>query len=283
MAEALEGIGSTTVRDMLRGPHRAARGLGGGPSALYFRLPEGDVIALLTSDAVRLPLGIVLGFSRTQRRLDRLTGPIIVGGGKVQVAGCAVELSHVVSVQAPTRLTPDETAARQLHAIVRTVEFAEHEPALLDRLVREYQNPGIAGRLLGAGSGLTPSGDDILAGFLVAARSFELAIDRLRAAVLAEARDRTTDLSAALLAHASRGESIPQVNALLAALCAPPTPAAQLDRAVAGLIRVGHTSGVALATGVALAAAAWSHCGHGSGAEDVEVGRLAADLDTGIR
>ena len=59
-------------------------------------------------------------------------------------------------------------------------------------------------------------------------------------------------MSAALLRHAAAGETIPQVNALLDALAG----RRPLDRALAELHAVGHTSGAALAAGVITAAAA---------------------------
>jgi hypothetical protein len=73
-----------------------------------------------------------------------------------------------------------------------------------------------------------------------------VAADPLRASVLAAARIGTTDLSAALLRHACRGESIPQLSAMLLALSAGTTQEGELDNARAALIRIGHTSGGSL-------------------------------------
>ena len=112
----------------------------------------------------------------------------------------------------------------------------------------------VVDRLLGMGSGLTPSGDDILAGFLVGAWSFGLVDDQLRTAVLEAAPAGTTDLSAALLRCACRGESIPQVSALLSALSGATARAHGLDDALLKLCRVGHSSGVSMAFGVVAAA-----------------------------
>jgi hypothetical protein len=63
----------------------------------------------------------------------------------------------------------------------------------------------------------------------------------------------TTDLSAALLRCAARGESIPQVNQLLRTMSGSAWQG-RLDQAMDDLVRVGHTSGTALATGVLAAA-----------------------------
>ncbi|HET8681662.1 MAG TPA: DUF2877 domain-containing protein, partial [Micromonosporaceae bacterium] len=57
---------------------------------------------------------------------------------------------------------------------------------------------------------------------------------------------RTTFVSAALLRHAARGECVPQLTAVLAAA----GRGEPLDRPLAALLGVGHTSGYGLAHGV---------------------------------
>jgi hypothetical protein len=104
--------------------------------------------------------------------------------------------------------------------------------------------------LLGRGPGLTPSGDDVLAGYLLGCRAFGVAAPTVRAAVLRLAPAATTVLSAALLRQAADGWCVPQVAALISALAASrPDPAA--TRAV---LAVGASSGAALASGVLTAA-----------------------------
>jgi hypothetical protein len=105
------------------------------------------------------------------------------------------------------------------------------------------------GGLLGVGPGLTPAGDDVIAGFLLGTRALGLAATSARvwASVADMAHDRTTSLSAALLWHAARGECISEVAAVLA------DPS---DATLGELLRVGHTSGAALALGLASAASA---------------------------
>ena len=93
----------------------------------------------------------------------------------------------------------------------------------------------------------------MLAGLLVGLRSFGQKAEPLRLAVLAGLPAGTTDLSAALLRCAARGESIPQVNKLLRTMSGSAWPG-RLDDAMDDLVRVGHTSGTALATGVLAAA-----------------------------
>src|SRR5262249_54260193 len=105
--------------------------------------------------------------------------------------------------------------------------------------------------LVGLGPGLTPAGDDVLAGCLVTLRAF--GADALHAGLARSVRRRmraTTLLSAAFLVRAGGGEGVPGLIGLLRA-CAGADP----DRvavAVAGLARVGHSSGTAMGHGALL-------------------------------
>src|SRR6185295_423560 len=93
----------------------------------------------------------------------------------------------------------------------------------------------------GRGPGLTPAGDDLLAGY---AAGLALFADReTEAHAIAErAAARTTLLSATLLRHAARGELPEPAHALLE------------DGDPLPLLAFGHTSGKALLLGLALAA-----------------------------
>ncbi len=103
--------------------------------------------------------------------------------------------------------------------------------------------------LQGRGTGLTPSGDDVLAGILLVA-----AIDPGRREVLSDLamRARTTRLSRAFLRWAAAGQSIRPAHSLLDAAAS--GDRAGMRRAAATLAGVGATSGRALAAGIALAA-----------------------------
>ncbi|MDP9092414.1 MAG: DUF2877 domain-containing protein, partial [Actinomycetota bacterium] len=103
-----------------------------------------------------------------------------------------------------------------------------------------------AAALLGRGPGLTPSGDDVLAGFVLGCRAFGHQIPGAAAAVSQLAPLGTSALSAQLLQHATNGQTIPEVVEFIDAL----TGRAAVHRAVERLLAVGHTSGAALALGV---------------------------------
>lgn len=106
----------------------------------------------------------------------------------------------------------------------------------------------VPGDLLGRGPGLTPAGDDVLAGALVAARAVahpSLASWR-RATRAALATRRTTAVSVGMLHSALDGWAAPELAAALAALCGDADPAPAVQR----LLAVGHTSGRHLLDGV---------------------------------
>lgn len=109
--------------------------------------------------------------------------------------------------------------------------------------------------LIGLGPGLTPSGDDLLGGVLVALRQLGVSeiADRLAQDVAARAAGRTGAISRAHLAAAAGGEGAAPLHALLAALCTPGAPG--LQACLAGVEEVGHSSGWDAVAGLALAAA----------------------------
>jgi hypothetical protein len=109
-----------------------------------------------------------------------------------------------------------------------------------------------ADSLLGLGPGLTPSGDDLLAGLL--ATCCWLRDDPRAAAlgrqVVARSAGRTTALSAALLRCAAHGAAARPVVDLVDAVAG----RRPLGPALRGLLAVGSTSGHDTARGVHLAA-----------------------------
>jgi hypothetical protein len=112
------------------------------------------------------------------------------------------------------------------------------------------QAPQVA-RLLGRGSGLTPEGDDILAGWLVMARSIAHPdFETVLAEVSRVAKARTTTFSAALLDWAGAGYGVlPLIEYVNSRLQNSESISSRRDL----LTRVGHTSGEALAIGVDMA------------------------------
>jgi hypothetical protein len=261
------------LRDVLCGSPRPGRVLAVFPHAVYVTVTEPDVVvALVTADGIRLPNALVLPARAAEAPfLATAVGvPALVGAGAVSVAGTL----HVrVGRWSQRRVQLATTDPATLHAGAAAVRRRlEDSPAwdpvagaLADRLgAHVLGDPQVAwaaaDAVLGLGGGLTPTGDDVLAGLLSAGTAFGGAVGdhallrslrRLAVRVDAHADRRTTRLSAALLRHAARGEMAAPAAALARVLAAGRDP----DAALTALLRVGHRSGADLALGITTAAA----------------------------
>lgn len=98
-----------------------------------------------------------------------------------------------------------------------------------------------AGRLIGLGPGLTPSGDDALAGIEAALRALDAPAAGFSDAALVGIEGQTTAVSATLLRHAAAGEFTERLHDLLGALLGPDDGA--LRSAIAHAVAWGATSG----------------------------------------
>ena len=110
-----------------------------------------------------------------------------------------------------------------------------------------------ARRLIGLGPGQTPSGDDLLAGLIVASRRLDPADprwDAFAAALVAAAGGRTTDLGFARLRYAAEGELDERSEQVISALLSgdPST----VERSTRQLLGYGHSSGLDTLVGLIL-------------------------------
>jgi hypothetical protein len=237
------------------------------PAGVYLEVRtelEPSVIAIITGTATRLPNSVLLA------------GPLphVTVGDDATVGDRAIDLGPLsLSVRrwwdpAPPLGRIDR--ARLEHAATRLGD--PPGPGLVgngavemlaDSCARGWLLGAVtaAEQLVGLGPGLTPSGDDVLAGLLVTLRHLGAAAgadravwlaDWLAATVTFDARTRTTPLSATLLHCAARGEASPEVIAVLRGI----TGRQALEPALRRLHRLGHTSGADLAQGVAIGLAA---------------------------
>lgn len=133
---------------------------------------------------------------------------------------------------------------------------------LLVRAAWQQDSAGIkeaARGLAGLGPGLTPSGDDVLGGFaaVMALLSLYLSADGVSRAHIAPAiatvvGPRTTALSAALLAHAARGEVAEHLGKLLLSLALPAGATEAVLHAADAVLAFGASSGADTLLGVVL-------------------------------
>lgn len=236
------GVAPRFVHAALAGSPGPARLLGSFPTAGYLQLGSGTVIAVLTSDAVQLPIGVMLPWSSSELDLLALVRAGTAAGGypelrlgRLRIAVRGERNAALIRCGRPVQLECGSADA-----------FDGLDP------VDPFDDPAMAvGRLLGRGPGLTPAGDDLLCGALAATVLFGIEDCRLAEAVrhrLAESDRATTSLSGQLLRRALAGDGLPELQQLGEALCQPdPLPCRTAWRQ---LLAIGHSSGAALGAGL---------------------------------
>lgn len=239
---------AVSVAAVLRGPRRLAVVAAVTDHAVYLDTGDRDcpAVCLVTPDAVRVPCALVLGGGAALPRLA-VGDTGLVGGGELAVAGVAYRPARwwrparprTATIAAP--LTAAPLADPPAHLPPLDAGTAEAVAVLSRVLAAGAPLAPAVTALLGRGPGLTPLGDDVLAGALVAlVAAASPAAPRLAAEIFDQLPHRTTFVSAALLRHAARGECVPELAAFVAGR----------PGATEALLRVGHTSGAGLAHGV---------------------------------
>lgn len=221
-AAPLRATVSSLAVPTVSGPVRWATVVASTRRGAYLLLDGGtEVLPLLTSEALALPTAVRLAVPSALVSLGLEVGQEVEVGGSRIVAG-ALEVV-VVRTVLPARVRPVPGGAP--HTPVRSGEVLA---------------------LLGRGPGLTPEGDDELAGRLLVTVAAGGAVPDLGPHL-----HRTTALSASLLRAAAWGYAVPEVVAYVDAVVGrDPVTARRLRPAVAA---IGHTSGAALLRGVAAA------------------------------
>lgn len=245
--EYIDGAASARILGSLSGPTRRAAVLHSGQDAVYLDV-DGACLAVLSSRAVLVPCGV-----RTRRPRLPMWSPgdrVTVGGGGVELTGLTVSVTQVIDTSVGVLLPAAVDRGADLLRLAARDQLAralsELPEGALQRL--EACDGGAVTRLLGFGGGLTPLGDDVLAGWLAAAvATRHPALAAVRSGVTLLARRRTTTLSATLLECAALGEGLPQFRALLRGLAT--GHPGLVERSVGDLLDVGDTSGAGLVLG----------------------------------
>lgn len=236
--------------------------------AAYLRLP-GGIVALVAPGVPPGPLWIrgdpVPGETEPLPQASPAGGqqglgvdaPVSVSEDWLEVAGMRLPIAAtdtwIGPLPDPARLRAGLPLAMEiLTTAPRSALLGDPwRPALLraEAAVHRGELCGAAAHLAGLGPGLTPAGDDALAGILLAHRA--LLGPGAEPHLLAAARSGvTTDLSAALLAWAARGQAVEPVHDLLTALAAGDW--AGTVTAARGVASLGATSGADLLFGLRL-------------------------------
>ncbi|QIM21571.1 DUF2877 domain-containing protein [Phycicoccus sp. HDW14] len=216
------------------------------------------VLPVLGHDALALPGAVRLGEPCDRLELGVVAGDVVVvGAGTLAFPALTV---RGVRTWRPARVARGAVA----HAATGPVRSALAggcpaapdwlAPAVVEALTATAPEQAV-GRLVGRGPGLTPSGDDALAGALLVRRALGHVPPRGRPDPLAAAvRARlhaTTAVSASLLAAALDGWATPEVVALVDAVAAGDLAATRA--ALPPVLAVGHTSGADLVAGLGAA------------------------------
>jgi len=267
---------STRTRQLFSGARRGGRVLGAFPTAVYVGFgaeSAAELVAVETADGLRLPCAATLAVRSELRPLQAVRAGDVacIGGGRLDVGPLCFDVVRWWSPRRPRTVTGLGCDSR-LTAVTGLLPALSPELEMrLGALTRtlatsgEMDLTGAATALLGLGEGLTPQGDDVLAGLLVAlhaATATRPMACRLGDVVAGQAAARTSALSAALLRDAADGFAVPALVDLVDALhetghavpTGGPTTYRRLADVVVRLLAVGHTSGAALAHGVLAAA-----------------------------
>ena len=256
----LPGVASTAIKGILESPGTGLV-LGSSSHAVWLLVGE-SVIVLTTADATRLPNGIEIGRDSSSDPFDPVDhgATAQVGMNRIVLAGVTVEVARWWDARPALVAITAEDLARATASLPSEVPGIDGSP--LRRALGEFSTVGLleaAARLLGRGGGLTPEGDDYLAGAIAAVATLGPAVGSGDAAAMLAgvtapltelAVERTTTFSAALIHHALRGEVAAPAGDLLRALAG----RGDIARSHEALSRVGHSSGPALAAGIILGA-----------------------------
>lgn len=217
------------VRERLAAaPDGPRRVLHATASAIYVDL-DGWALGLVSATATRVPCALW----STMPDLTVLAPDVRVEAGGLVVGDRRVRIARLVDVRAPRPRRHGNRRFEPTNLMTSGIDLPAGGPLTAAHL----------DRLLGRGPGLTPLGDDVLAGWLTACAALGRPDEQLADAVRRRP-GATTLLSATLLDCAARGEALPQ----LADWLADPT-----DSTADALLAVGATSGAGLMTGAGLA------------------------------
>jgi hypothetical protein len=249
------GAATPWLRDLLAAPARPARVVHAGTDAVYVA-DAGRCLGILSASATAVPCGLATPApSLTGLGTGLRPGSAAwVGDGRLVVGGAEAAVGRMRDASVPSLSGPAlRWAAERLAPVAEPGVRDVRRELPASALTGLHQRDAAAVRgLLGRGSGLTPAGDDVLAGWLA---TLVAAQDPDRRAVAAEvarlAPVRTTLLSATLLGCAARGEVIPELRRLMVGIAAQDERAAR--EAAGRLLQVGHSSGAALLLGLTLA------------------------------
>jgi hypothetical protein len=233
--------------------------------AVNLLLEDGRLVALLPARAPLHPWALTLSLPARDRAALSTGAPARVAERVLEIGPLRIALAgiEVVDLRLARRLRAHPAgAARALRAFLPPPSGAGPFEAAIEGALERFGAGGDAGglaTLVGAGEGLTPSGDDVIVGALAgldAAGEASREASPLRArlcAALETATSPTTRLAAQMLDAAVAGLYAEPVLEVLGALAAGGATPGGLERAVRSLLAMGHRSGADTLRGIVAA------------------------------
>lgn len=272
-------IGSCAARVLEKGGGGTIVAARGG--AAFVQMSGGPVIAILPCGTPIHPwaISVELDPSHLTEGTRVRIGESVLAFGAALVPLREAELVDLEILERPATLPieslrhivnrEDRDSRRDPHASGRLVSGPrppqEREPGdpfepAYARALADYcrggELPGLI-RILGLGKGLTPSGDDALAGLLAGMEFLRDAQGRLlderrelASLLLPEMEEGTSLFSASILIAAIEGQYAEPILDLLDEIAREDVTPASLDAACAALLEVGHDSGASILDGV---------------------------------
>lgn len=248
---------STVLSDVLTGPRQPARVAGAGDRAAYAVTTGGAVVALTTPSAAVPSCAVVLGGGRLPVDVMVAGHDVVVGEGEIRTAGHRLVVRRWWS---PARITPGARSRNAASCLCALMSAGLPVPAPVARarsageeagLALVEGSPAVAAAallgVLGLGPGLTPSGDDVAAGVVLASGALGLpGAAAVAREVAAAAPTRTNAVSAGLLSEAAAGRAAAVVVRAVDALVG----RAPVEPSLRALLSLGHHSGADLASGM---------------------------------
>ncbi|WP_406831976.1 DUF2877 domain-containing protein [Pedococcus sp. KACC 23699] len=258
-------VSERSAKVLARRP-RGATVLAVHPLAFYLRIdrswPDPGLLPVVAAGGLRLPNAVVLASEPPQVGWGVQPGDrVVVGDGEIRLPGATIRRARVWR---PVRVpTVDQLPGVRVTGVLERLA-SSHWVAPARRLataaLRKDPLGDAVGHTVGAGQGLTPSGDDVLCGLLLALRL--AGADDAHRCLWSSIRPRlgsTTTVSAALLMEAADGYAVPAVVRLAGALASDRTiePAEHAGPAEPELVAaarevraIGHSSGADLLAGL---------------------------------
>ncbi|PKH39073.1 DUF2877 domain-containing protein [Nocardioides alpinus] len=232
MSRPIQVAAPTRVRERLAaatdGPRQV---LHASASAIYIDL-DGWCLGLVSASATRVPCAL---WSTIPDLTDLGRAAVRVESGALHLGHEQVRITRLADVSAPALAVHGNRGSERARCMTSSAGLVLPADG---RLTVAHLD-----RLLGRGPGLTPLGDDVLAGWF-AARLAAGRPDHVLAAAVRRRLALTTLLSATLLDCALRGEVLPELGAWLAE---------PDDTTAEALLAVGATSGAGMLAGAGLA------------------------------